>query len=197
MCNEERPTISARSVQDRYEGCAGGDGRMVSGAGKDAWVGGVSASPSDVVAYAHAEVMALTGEPNGRRHCFIWESCFPPGRHWMAPGSQQTLEVLREQSKRPREPGVASPPELVNNSPRNPFSLDASPFLRNFGFCVSRGQLVAQNVWSRRRSGAPPRELVSQAVTLGWSSVRGVFRGWRVFSREDLTGCGSTGCPGA
>ena len=39
---------------------------------------------------------------------------------------------------------------------------------------------------------------VSQAVMLGWSSLRGVLRGWGVLSREDLTGwMRGHGYPGA
>ena len=52
----------------------------------------------------------------------------------LAPGSRQTLEVLRSQSKRPSETIVPFPLELVNHSPRTPFNLDEYRFFRNSRF---------------------------------------------------------------
>ena len=52
------------------------------------------------------------------------------GAH-LAPGSQQTLDMLRDQSKRPGEPRIPVPPDLVNHHPRSLFNLDGSMLLRN------------------------------------------------------------------
>ena len=49
----------------------------------------------------------------------------------LAQGSQQTLDILRDQSKRPRETRVPIPPELVHHSSQSPFNLDESRFFRN------------------------------------------------------------------
>ena len=49
----------------------------------------------------------------------------------LAPGSQQTLDILRDQSKRPRETSVPIHPELVHHSPQSPFNLEGSRFFRN------------------------------------------------------------------
>ena len=57
----------------------------------------------------------------------------------------------------------------------SPTCLVVDWLLRTSGHVVDPVQLHENNV------------TVSQAVTLGWSSLRGVLRGWGVCSREDLT----------
>ena len=49
----------------------------------------------------------------------------------VAPGSRATLDLLRDESKRPRSARVPIPPALANLEPRVPFLLDEDLFARN------------------------------------------------------------------
>ena len=70
----------------------------------------------------------------------------------MAPGTRDTLQELKDETKRPPLPRGPLPPEILNCSPRVSFSLDSGKFLKN----VRSAKRGAAGGGIRDDSGTPP-----------------------------------------
>ena len=74
---------------------------------------------------ARAEMLVALGELSFARQALEGEE--------VAPGTRDTLEKLKDETKRRPFPRDPLPPEILNFSPRVPFSFDSGKFLKKSG----------------------------------------------------------------
>ena len=118
--------ISKEKVRERFEVFARGEWNSLLEA---------SSKCEDDAAARRRKRRQQDGLPEPR--CWLhWASCrlcdrLWRGRRWRQARATDTLEKLKDETKRPPLPRDPLPPEILDYSPRVPFSLDSGKFLKN------------------------------------------------------------------